>query len=579
MSNNFFYKRIISSGLDEISFGKIRMTNMISEQKGLLATTGTENGDINFSDWKFTGTAKDKEEKVWLCGEIFTDAEPLSDILEKHASNETSSEEKEKCAEKILFAEKVLTKIIDSNLDIPEIGGGGIFISEDAKSAVILPGEIFELCTTNESDRNGKFYSEKQGFYIYKGLKETDKTIFTRAAIAYKSITGKFPYENTDLSGRQTDIFDRKFIPTAYTVNGIGSGIADAIDAGLSLPIKFETLPGEMRYKNEKADKIRKELLDLSLTFDIEKYKKELFTKNEERKLELPKEEFDARTKKFVSSRDFRINVSRFGRRNKTRIIVSVAVLLGFIWAFNSFQETNGILATSLGLDSTKTVAAFYSKMHNADVPNLQELAKGKKMKDFVKIITGFYVMGKERETYNAKDRTVPPEDWIFYKPEFNYWIYGITNLKIDGENFSSQSECPIRKDKVPPIKDENGKTLSKGDVTTHDAEYFFIHTDSSRVSVETIKEKVTLEWNGKRWTVTELSPIGKSKIESIKLKNFAEEYKKALDEYGGSVKKAAEALREKYAWLPADADMKRGAKEIFDRYELTSAKDYLSEK
>ena len=38
MSNNFFYKRIISSGLDEISFGKIRMTNMMSEQKGLLAT-------------------------------------------------------------------------------------------------------------------------------------------------------------------------------------------------------------------------------------------------------------------------------------------------------------------------------------------------------------------------------------------------------------------------------------------------------------------------------------------------------------------------------------------------------------
>ena len=169
MSNNFFYKRIISSGLDEISFGKIRMTNMMSEQKGLLATTGTENGDINFSDWKFTGTAKDNEEKVWLCGEIFTDAEPLSDILEKHASNETSSEEKEQCAEKILFAEKVLSKIIDSNLDIPEIGGGGIFISEDAKSAVILPGEIFELCTTNESDRNGKFYSENRDSTSTKG--------------------------------------------------------------------------------------------------------------------------------------------------------------------------------------------------------------------------------------------------------------------------------------------------------------------------------------------------------------------------------------------------------------------------
>ena len=576
----FSIKRIISSGLDENSFGKIKMTSSMNEEKGFLFKANGQDGkieSIESGEWIFSGTETDDDGKVWLCGEMFDNAMTVSETLEKYelAKKSNDGREKARLEKKIVFIEKVLTQAIDSKTSIGGTGGGGIFISENDDAAIFLPSGIFDLCETNKHGQDSREYSEKQGFYIYKGLKETDQTMFTRGVIAYKALTGQFPYTAQNLSDRQTDIFDRKFTPTAYTINGIETELSDAIDAALSLPLKFEPIPGERRYKNDKADFVRNELLKLASSFKISSFQAEI-AKNEREK-ELTESEFKARTEKFIRNRDRKVGLSRLYRRNKTRIFVTAAVVLAALWMFKGYQDTNGLLATTTGLDSEKAAATFYTQMHRADIPNIQEIAKGKGMKDFVNIITGFYVMGKEREGYDAKNRTVPPEEWFFNNTSPNLWMYGITHLKIDGKDYDSEFDFPRRNEKRKPITEENGKALSKGDETKRKAEYFFIHTDSSKINIEKIEEEVELVWNGKRWVVEELAPVGKSKAETVKLKDLSEKYEKLVEENAGSARKAIDELRKEYPWIPSESDLSRGAGKLFKKYSLKRAGDFLS--
>lgn len=579
MDKKFFTKRILSSGLDEISFGKVRMTTLMSEESGHLFTVEAPDGKspIKTEKWNFSGTEKDEDGKIHLCGEIFENPMSVSEALDrleesKKAGNDA---EREKMERKIAFAERVISHAIENGIEIGGTGGDGILVSEDCTMALFLPESIFDMCVTNGNGQDGSGYSKKQGFFIYKGLGKRDQALFTRGVIAYKSLTGKFPYTSENLSQRQTDIFDRKFTPTAYVLNGIDEELSDAIDAALSLPIKFERLPGETRYKNEKADAVRAELLKLASSFKTDSFEREL--SKEERAPELPEEEFNERTKKFTKKRDFRIGVSRFYRRNRTRIFVTAAVVLVALWAFKSFHDTNSLLATSTGLTSTETAATFYTQMHNANVPNIQEIAKGKKMRDFSSIISGFYVMGKEREGYDAKNRTVPPEEWFFNNTSQNLWIYGITHLQIDGKDFESEFDFPRRLDKKKPLDEENGKKLEKGDETSHKARYFFIHTDSSRINIEEISEEIRLQWDGKRWIVKELVSDGKSKARTVKLKELSEEYERLVEESAGSAKKAIETLRQKHEWIPRDEDLSRGAGKLFKKYSIKRAGDFLS--
>jgi len=568
MDTTFFSnKMIISSGLNTDSFGKTRMNNLLN-QSGLLAKIDSDS--IEFSDWKFSGTKNDENNLVWFCGDIF-EGTKLSEIFEKNEFDENDKK-------KILTVQKVLTKYIENfpqekATEDFEIGGGGIFISDDLQFVLFLPSSIFEQSVINSDKKN---YAKLQGFYNYKGLFGIEQLLFKRAVISYKTLTKKFPYSTEDLSERQTDIFDKNFTPLSYVINGIDSNLANSIDAGLSISIQF-SFSGEKRYKNPKNDLIRAEIIKLANQFSIEKFEEELY--KTERKPELETLEFENRTSKFKESQRKKIKFARFSRRNKNKIITTAVLVVLAIWGTKSYLDTNGKLATSISLDSTQTTQAFYSLTHTSNVTGLSEIAKGKKMKDFEQIITGFYVTNKERESYNGNDRTVTPEQWFFYKTSTNYWLYGITNLKIDENEFEANCEIPIKNEKRQPITSENGIELKKGDRKEHLAQYYFIHTDTARINIEKITEKVTLQWNGNRWIVVELENIDKkSKSTYVKINSFKEEYQKALDSNSGSVKKAILELRKKYDWLPSDQDFKRGAEYLFENFKSTTAEKYLSE-
>lgn len=596
----------LNSGLNQESFGRTKLSLSI-EEKGKIAEF--DGNEIRFSDFEFADI-ENKNASVFFTAELSegkTFLEILSENNEENQNYEISEnaeinqketkkideiyeknpEIQKNAVEKLILA---LTKAYEKNENLNVSGGaeGIIFANE---KIIFLPPELFEQCAQNCTEKSEKNSGNFK--FVYKGLSPKEQILFFRSVVAYKSLTKKFPFDENDLTKRQVDIGDEKFIPIKLYLPKISEKLASSIDSGLKIkPEEFEKA-GKRELKISKDEKKNQKNLNLAKNFDIEEFKCELEIsqknhKNEENseknenaeisseklsEISIEEKNLEKKRNAFAKKMGAKIAVKRFFRRNKTAILALAAFLAFAAWMANGFVKENRQLATSKGLDSTQTAAAMYTFIHKADVPNLQEIAKGKQTKDLIFKVAGFYVTSKQREEQNAADKSVTPGQWLFYNKNSSNWMYGITNLKIDGKKFPAENKFPKRMEKPESLKEENGKILKRGDKAVHTAEYYLVHQDANRIYAEKTTEEVELEWNGSRWIVK--GGKGKSSPLSVKSKTFSDEYYGLL-ENGKSIKDAVSNLKAKYEWLSDENDIKNDAKFLAEKYGSKEAEKFL---
>ncbi|MBQ8013847.1 MAG: hypothetical protein IJ257_05580 [Treponema sp.] len=556
----------LSSGLSQNSFAKTHLIDLLSKKSRLVHI---ENKSATAEDYIFSGT-KAGEDGITLFEGPALDGKTLSDILKIQAEERTEED---------LFAIYAFLKASDYLLQQEEaldaVGAGGIVIKSDEKAEkadiLFINPEIFEICAQNHKES----YAELQGKYLYKGLDERASLLFTRAVAAYRAITGNFPFENEDTTKRQEDIFDSNFIPLSLWKPEINEELAESIQASLSISVKNEVMAGKRSISDSKAEQKRENTLKKAQNFKSEDFFKEIseFTKSAQAN-QISGEEKKILAEKraaFLSRTNKKLAVKRFFRRNKNRILTSIVIVLAVSWFVSGILRQNAKLVTTKGLTSTETSQALYTMIHRMDVPNLQEIVKGKETKDIIVKVSGYFVSAKQRLEVSPNNGILTPAKWFFYKKESKSWLFGITNLKIDGEDYKIEGNYPTRKEKPLPIKEEKGKILVKGDEISHEVSYNLVHQAEAKFYVERMTDKVTLRWTGKQWRVVKIE--GKSKIDSVKAKDFIEEYY-ALAEKG--VREATKILREKYDWLPGEGDFKDAAEFLAHEYGSVEAEKYL---
>ena len=316
------------------------------------------------------------------------------------------------------------------------------------------------------------------------------------------------------------------------------------------------------------------------MKFDTDAFQKEqekLTNNKSANEIEVTK--LEEKRKSFTKKKESFLSVKRFLRRNKNRILAGLAVIFVGGWWLSGFLRQNAKLVTTVGLTSIQTTHALYSMIHQIDVPNLQEIIKGKETKDLFVKMSGFFVATKQRLELSPDNGTIPPEKWFFYKKTSKNWMFGITNLTIDGSPFIAQGEFAKRKDKSVPITQENGNPLKKGDEITHKAEYYFVQQTEAKIMIEKTSDIVTLRWNGKKWNVVKIE--SKTKTENIKAKSFIEEYfanleKTAENAEDSKIRTVTEEMRSKYEWIPTKEDFRKAAEFLFKEYGSVEAEMYL---
>ncbi|MBQ0051623.1 MAG: hypothetical protein KBT11_06100 [Treponema sp.] len=540
----------LSTGLSQETFAKTNLVLSL-EEKGTIIDFSKNN---EISEFRFSETLADSEKNIYFSGEM-AGGTVLSEVLSKMPSKRSGQELKI-----IESAVKAIDFAIKNEIKLPCVGAGGIVATET--KVLFLPEDLFDQCAFNSST------PAEHGKYIYKGLEGKSALIFLRSSIVYQALTGEFPFAEDEITARQTDMFDEKFLPIEYKIKNISENQANSINCGLKMKVVNIFKAGRRDFTNQKNLNALKELIRKSEEFDFGEFCEIL-------KNPIPNENFEHMEKvaKFLKKQNTRVCANRFYRRNKNRIFASIAAVLLVCWMVNGFIKSNGKLATTKGLDSVQTTAVFYTMIHKADVPNLKETISGKKLEDLVLKVTGFYVSGKQREEFDASEATVRPAELLFYKENTRNWMYGISNLKIDGVSFPAESEFKRKFEKPQPISEENGNPLKKGEVVTHTAEYYLLHQEPNRIGIEKITDTVSLTWKGNRWLVTDIS--GTSKAMPVKTKDFAKDFY-GMQENGVSLKETVEILREKYPWLPTQPDMETSAKFMLEKYGSKEAEKYL---
>lgn len=551
-------KIYLCSALLQDAFARTNLA-LATEEKG--KTAQFNGGKVIFSDFSLRNIEKDDENFV-----CFTSDKVLKD--EAETFEELLSQKKTAALQKLVLA---LTEAYKNGIDLKAVSAEGIIYSDE--KIIFLPSELFWQCVSNNRPHND--LNQNDFKYIYKGLDEKSQLLFLRSIISYRALTGNLPFNENDLSKRQTDISDENFIPLELCVSSIDKTLAESINAGLKLKGESVRTSKRKEFSDTKEEKKRAEQLELALKFSPDDFSSALSALNaKDSQADTALEDL---RNAFVKKQKIKIQAKRFIRRNRNALFAALAVLAFASWMANGFLRENALLATTKSLTSTQSAALLYTFIHKADVPDLQEVAKGNNVKDLLFKVAAFYVTGKQREEQNAQDRSVTPGQWLFYKESSTNWMYGITNLKIDGNSFPSVSEYPKRKDKTVPLKEEGGKALKRGDTVTHRAEYYLVHQDSNRIYAEKNEETVELKWNGSRWIIRNITD-GKSEQFSVNSKDFSDEYYEAVKETG-SIKSAVARLRNKYGWLPSDSDIRTDAAVMLEDYQSIEAGKYLEDK
>ncbi len=285
--------------------------------------------------------------------------------------------------------------------------------------------------------------------------------------------------------------------------------------------------------------------------------------------------EFTLSRIRFLKSHARRIKINRFFRRNRNTIRAAAFAAVVVLYALNSWYSHLQEKATSLGLTSLETVQLMYSAIHNENDTVISEISRGDAMEEVDTKISAYYVMNRQREATNQDALTVSPAQWLFFTGGTTFWQYGLTNFKIDGQEYSTQMEVPTRKNHSEPVTKENGLLITKGTTRKHTADFYFVYYSGPVINVNRESDTLTLTYDGEKWLITDIK-VNSMNRKTIKLQDFVNDYNTAVSAASGNVRNAVRFLRPKYEWLPDNTELKAGAAKMVQEFNNSAAERYL---
>ena len=582
----------LDTSLSSDFFAKSRLADRLGENGWLAEKTST---DWKFSPWKFTEThqnecydenlspaARRERETISFKGPAFS-GRTLKALFDLDFSKELGETELSFVTYAAARTCSALESASRQKIDLYNIGAGGIFISSDYQKMIFLPRRLFEMtmeCAGKESA------AEYNGIYINPQLKEEAAINYTQSVIAYRMLTGTFPFTQIDPMKRMWDIHDRNYIPIKNKVWALNEKLSFFIDNALqrkSKIISHGKKKGEKKRSIQEKisttitestqEQIEKNRQDMILSFPLaELFKETGLTEKGEipeggqvheiiRKSTVSHDEFEKRAKKDNASFQKKLSRKRWIRKHQTQVAISCVALVaaGIITAVA--VSTYGRNPTSKSLTSLNTVEMFYSGLNELDAMSMKGCSSGAANSRFINMVNAIYVASKTKSTYNASAATVSPAKWFCFNYDRNYNIYGISNLTIDGIEGNTFFKGPLINSKPKAITKEFGTSVTEGSSKDFLVRYNLIQTENEdSLFITDESDEVHMIFYKGRWVITAII-THENKIQELSFQTFKDDFKSAWDATNENPKATAELLREKYPWVPSDLEIDGGQK------------------
>lgn len=592
-------------------FARAKFSNKVKEP-GVLAKK--IEGIWNFQNWSFEETFENQDGNVILKGNAFSGktlktyfenlpaatedssakivplAQTKFSAPEKFSlaqkSSELSLEEKAKSVKAAATVVNVIEEAINLKQELPELGGGAIFISDDFSQIIFLP-KLFFMSSILCCKEN--IFMQEHGFYVNENLTKFPALKFIQATIAYKTLSQNFPFENPDRAQRALDILDRNFILPQIKIPGLNENVANAIFLGLSQN------PEEEKSQSKKKSNLPKNLQEtkktatntenfLALHFPRTEFFEEagLSSQGEipeskklnfiDRSSKINQKEFLKFSKRSNKKQAARVESKRWIRKHRTILIASLIILFTGIFIGTSFVISSQEKPTSQGLTSFQTVEMFYSAMNTLDVDQSLACTYGKEMKNFTDILSNLYVSFKASAMYNLNLQAQPLTKWLCINQSISN-LAGLSQVKIDSKQSKLFFKAPQKKQHPKIITQENENLISDGDKIFYDVNFYAILTEEhNEITVQSLADKVELTYKKNRWLITAIERKTLHE-EKISKQDFINDYESAVEETGKDINSILQILSLKYFWMPTNAELQEAiywlsAQKILTRWQ-----------
>ncbi len=596
----------------------------------------------NFQTWTFEETFENQNQNVILKGKAFSGKTlktyfEILDSLSSENSSATYSEDKTQSenspnqSEKILqekaksvaaaaLVVNVIEEAINWKQEIPELGGGGIFISDDFSQILFMP-KMFFLSSILCCKEN--IFMQEHGFYVNENLTKVRALKFIQASIAYKTLSQKFPFENPDRKMRALDILDKNFVFPQIQIPGLNDDVAISIILGLIQDAtKFPAQnPQEESSKSKKKSALPKDLQTsqtlhfargtslhfargtslhfargTSLHFPRTEFFEECglnpqgnLPENQklnfvDRSSKINQKEFEKFSKRSSKKQEARVESKRWFRKHRTILISICTVLVVGIFTGIFFFASSQDKPSSKGLTSFQTLEMFYSAMNTLDVDQALECTSGKEMKNFTGVLSNLYVSFKARAMYNQSLQAQSLSKWLCLNQPLSN-LAGLSQVKIfaddvsaelsddelssekiddkkiDDEQISGKQaklffKAPRKNQHLKPLLQENEQNLNDGDKKNYKVNFYTILTED--------QTQITLTFICDQVELTYkknrwlITSINRQTLSEEKLskEDFVNDYAAAVEQNGKNINAIMQNLEQKYSWLPTNAEL-----------------------
>lgn len=551
----------LCSALNEYAFGKTNFDSIVT-QNGILATCDSASDEplhFSFENWSFAEIKSfdvpDNDERiVFYCNKnpLSKNAKALIELYDKCKNPDALTSDKDNMYTASLAVCSILTQAAKEEVELPLNGAGGILVdgldSPQKLKLLFLPHDLFKysiagLTAVEQADLHN--------CWINPTLQGLPAICFMRACVAYKMLTGRYPYPSSDNLSRNADLLDKNFLPLELCINGINTELARAVNKGLKLNSDSVSIPGKKSKGKKNEDLIPQKDFPLELL----KHAKDNISSN------VSDEAFEEKVNSYKKLQSSRIKTKRTLRRNTATFVAGIIAVIVIIISAKSSYNSYLNNYTTKGLTSVQTIQTFFKGMNQMDISLIQTFIEGKNPNRYLDSISNVFVISKQRTSSGGGDNGfVKPAKFFVLLTNSSMLqitgLYGATNITIDGKKVDEYIDLLKNKDNPEIITQEQGVTLNKGDKSVHKVEYYTLHTEGTNNDIFVTKntDTFTLTYKKNKWVITDIE--NNAQDLDIDSNAFFDEYFNLLVQNKNDVVKTISQLSFKYDFLPSEKEM-----------------------